>query len=88
MSKRKIKKKEIAMPKGIGYGKKKKTKKKKKNVTKINNDEKKYIYKVAKEQGHKKVMICGGLCNSCTRIGHACGSEVFDEYAIVIPIHG
>jgi hypothetical protein len=61
---------------------------KKKNVTKINNDEKKYIYKVAKEQGHKKVMICGGLCNSCTRVGHACGSEVFDEYAIVIPIHG
>lgn len=61
---------------------------KKKNVTKINKDEKKYIYKVAKESGHKKVMICGGLCNSCTRIGHACGSSTFDDYAIVIPIHG
>jgi hypothetical protein len=32
LSKRKIKKEEIAMPKGIGYGKKKKTKKKKKKT--------------------------------------------------------
>ena len=61
---------------------------KKKNVTKIDKQEKKYIYKVAKELGHKKVMLCGGVCNSCTKIGHACGSSTFDDFAIVIPIHG
>lgn len=60
---------------------------KKKNATKINKEEKRYIHKVAKKQGFEKVFICGGLCNSCTKIGHACGLPEFDKYAIVTPIH-
>ena len=35
----------------------------------------------------KKIFICPGTCNTCTSIGHACGSEKFNNIDIVIPIH-
>ena len=35
----------------------------------------------------KKVFICPLVCGSCTKIGHACGSDKFDNMDIIIPIH-
>ena len=34
-----------------------------------------------------KIFICPGVCNSCTSVGHACGSDKFNNIDIVIPIH-
>lgn len=36
----------------------------------------------------KPVFICPGVCNTCTKVGHACGSDRFNNVNIVIPIHG
>ena len=34
-----------------------------------------------------KVFICPGLCDSCTNVGHACGSDKFNNMDIIIPVH-
>ena len=34
-----------------------------------------------------KVFICPAFCNTCTSIGHACGSDKFKNIDIIIPIH-
>lgn len=35
----------------------------------------------------KKAFTCTGLCGSCTKGGHACGSEKFKDVDIIIAVH-
>ena len=37
--------------------------------------------------GNKKYFVCGGVCSDCTKVGHACGLDKFNNIDIVIPIH-
>ena len=43
--------------------------------------------KTIRQAFDNKVFICPGICNTCTSVGHACGSEKFNNIDIVIPIH-
>ena len=42
---------------------------------------------IKEKMGNKKYFVCGGICDSCTKIGHACGLDKFNNIDIVIPIH-
>ena len=41
----------------------------------------------AKAQGHSKVFVCPGNCETCTPNGHACGSERFQDVTVAIGVH-
>ena len=41
----------------------------------------------AKAQGHSKVFVCPGNCETCTPNGHACGSDSFKGVAVAIGVH-
>ena len=56
---------------------------KKVNVEDLTKEHKKEI----RNNFKNKVFICPGLCDSCTNIGHACGSDKFDNMDIIIPVH-
>ena len=45
------------------------------------------VRRSAKDQGINKVFVCPGLCGSCTKSGHACGSDRFKDVIIAIGIH-
>tara|TARA_Y100001963_G_scaffold155785_1_gene247819 strand:+ start:154 stop:1056 length:903 start_codon:yes stop_codon:yes gene_type:complete len=47
----------------------------------------KHQIKTLRKGYDKKIFICPGVCGDCTKIGHACGSDVFKDIDIVIPIH-
>ena len=56
---------------------------KKINVLDLTKENKREIHKNTKN----KVFICPGFCDSCTNKGHACGSDIFNNIDIVIPVH-
>ena len=41
----------------------------------------------AKAQGHSKVFVCPGNCETCTPNGHACGSDSFKGVTVAIGVH-
>ena len=43
--------------------------------------------KTIRDNFKSKIFICPGICNACTSVGHACGSDKFKNIDIVIPIH-
>jgi hypothetical protein len=47
----------------------------------------KQVREVAMKQGHDKVFVCPGKCGECTKKGHACGLESFENVTIAIGIH-
>ena len=50
---------------------------------------KKEDYKTIRQSyKNDKIFICPLVCGSCTSVGHACGSDVFQDKKIIIPIHG
>ena len=58
-------------------------------VFKTGKGYKKDDYKTIRKAYPKdKVFICPLICGSCTGVGHACGSDVFKNKKIIIPIHG
>ena len=56
---------------------------KKVKVDELTNEHKKEI----RNNFKNKVFICPGLCDTCTNVGHACGSDKFDNMDIIIPVH-
>jgi len=58
-------------------------------VFKTSKGYQKQDYKDIKKAYKKdKIFICPLVCNSCSGAGHACGSDVFKDKKIIIPIHG
>lgn len=47
----------------------------------------KRIKELARAQGHTKVFVCPGNCQTCIPTGHACGSERFKDITIAIGVH-
>jgi len=65
---------------GIDLGKKVKP-------TELTKEQKKELRQKAFDMGFKKAFACGGICQSCTSKGHACGMKKLNGVAIVTPIH-
>ncbi len=65
---------------GIDLGKKVKP-------TELTKEQKQELRQKAYAMGFKKAFACGGICQSCTNQGHACGMRKLKDVAIVTPIH-
>jgi len=60
---------------------------KKVKPTDLTKEDKKELRQKAKSLGFQKTFICGGICQTCTNQGHACGMSKFKNVTIVTPIH-
>ena len=65
---------------GIDLGKKVKP-------TELTKENKIELRAKARAMGFKKSFVCGGICQSCTSKGHACGMSRLKDVAIITPIH-
>jgi len=65
---------------GVDLGKKVKP-------TELTKEDKIKLRAKAKAMGFKKSFVCGGICQTCTSKGHACGMSRLKDVAIITPIH-